>query len=374
MTKKATLAFFFLFASLTSCKINEGTAYIVLKNGKVSLVQHKNGGAFTKFQLNNNAVNPLEWVLPIQNQPEVNRNGFDFEGHFICLGTWGLPTENEQKAGIRLYGEPTAQIWKLDSLKSDPNQNQICHTSFKSKIEGLSLKREVTLYKNEPLVRVIESLTNDLPIGRPYNFLQHATFGGQFVSENLVIHTNAGMGFYQKGNFLRDSYENLEATAFSWPIGRLAQDSIDLRKTGEIPSTFLTSHVFDKNTQLGWAASSNKIEKILVGYVWDTKEYPWLNIWHQYKDGKVAGRALEFATCGAGLSFEKLMTGDYLFFKTPSFEFIDAKETITKTYYMFTLPISEEFEEVKDISVSSIGVEIKFLNSKGQVETIFLKK
>ena len=348
-----------------SCQTKENPELIVLSNDKVSLVQNRKGGAFTSFLLADKKLNPFNWVLPVSEQPEINKNGFDFQGHFISLGTWGLPTEEEQREGIRLYGEPTAQIWSFEEVERDGFGTRTYKTGFKSKIEGLSLIREVSLYDNQSLVRVIESVTNDLPKGIPYNFLQHPTFGGAFVSSKLSVDTNAGIGFYQKGNFPRENYENLEASSFVWPQGELPNDTIDLRKTGEIPNTFLTSHIFEKNQKLGWATATNPEEGVMVGYVWETNDYPWLNVWHQYKDGKVTGRAVEFATCGLGLPFEELLTENYSFYHENSFEFIDAKETIEKSYYLFTMPVESNFSETIDISILQKKLVIRYNTENG---------
>lgn len=342
----------------------------VLKNDFIEFVQKLEGGSISSLRLKNSDINPFDWSLPIENQPDFNGNGFAFEGHFISLGTWGMPSKGEQDSGIRLYGEPMAKIWEVDTLYNDPSGDQVVVTSFSSDIEGLDFKREVRLSKTAPILYVSESVTNTLPIGRPYNLLQHPTFGGSFVSKHLVIDTNADKGFYQKGNFPRDNYLNLEEHSFKWPNGEFPKDTIDLRKTGEFPHTFLTSHLFLKSDKLGWVTASNPDAKILVGYLWDTYEYPWLNVWHQSKNGEVIGRAVEFATCGLGLGFEELITTDYSYYDTLSFEYIDAKQTKTKSYYMFAFDITKDFIMVKNIKLQGQLLKINYLTNKGTVEKI----
>ncbi|MFS4418729.1 hypothetical protein [Maribacter sp. 2307ULW6-5] len=334
------------------------------------MIQELKGGSFSSFKLKGHDINPFDWSLKVSQQPEVNKGGFDFRGHFISLGTWGLPTKNEQRAGIRLYGEPSAQVW-TSSTQKDLDGNTVATTGFKSQIEGLNLERSIVLYKNEALVKVVERVTNTLPIGRVYNFLQHPSFGGTFVSDKLLIDTNAGKGFYQKGDFPRHHYENLELFHFNWPNGELPKDSIDLRKTGQLPNTYLTSHIFDDNQNMGWATATNLEHGIMVGYLWETKHYPWLNVWHQYKNGKVRGRALEFATCGIGLGFEELMTKDHRFFEHPSFEFIDADETTEKSYYLFMLEVYGDFIGTNGVSLTEDGISVDYLTSIGKKKKFF---
>ncbi|MGB5818448.1 MAG: hypothetical protein WBG90_03110, partial [Saonia sp.] len=148
---------------------------------------------------------------------------------------------------------------------------------------------------------------------------------------------------------------------------------VDLRKTGQIRNTYLTSHVFPENIKIGWATASNPDEKLMVGYAWETEEYPWLNIWHQFKEDKVKGRAIEFATCGLGLSFEDLITEDYSYFGNLSLEFIDARQTITKTYYMFVMEIPDDFLETTGLVFNEDRIIVTYLTEEGGVEKTFLK-
>ncbi|AWX43239.1 hypothetical protein HME9304_00226 [Flagellimonas maritima] len=368
-----SLLLFFILISAEVQSMQHVKDSIVLKNKSLKLVQNLHGGAITSLEFKDNPVNPFDWSLPVENQPEINKDGFAFRGHFISLGTWGMPTEGEQNAGIRLYGEPTAQIWKRNNFSIDSLGNKILKTGFRSKIEGLSLERKITLYQNEALIQVKESVTNDLPISRVYNFLQHPTFGGAFVSKNLRIDTNAGKGFYQKGAYPRTTYNNLEADSFYWPNGILPDGKIDLRTSGSRKKTYLTSHIFSESDKTGWATASNPDKKLLIGYIWKINEYPWLNVWHQSVDGKVVGRAIEFATCGVGLGFKELITGNYTYFANLSFEFIDAGQTLDKTYYMFAMEIPAKFLETTHVFLTDETVIVQYATEKGEVEKIFSK-
>ncbi|WP_422860760.1 hypothetical protein ACOKFD_07980 [Flagellimonas sp. S174] len=362
---------FFVLVSTKGQKTN-GSDSIVLKNRHIELVQTLRGGGITSLRLGDNPINPFDWSLPLEKQPKINKDGFAFRGHFISLGTWGMPTSGEQNSGIRLYGEPTARIWK-NQVATDGEGNTIYVTGFTSKKEGLSLERAIVLYQNEALLKVHESVTNNLPISRVYNFLQHPTFGGEFVSESLRIDTNAGKGFYQKGAYPRASYDNLESDSFDWPEGILPDGKIDLRTSGSRNKTYLTSHIFSESNGMGWATASNPNKKLLVGYIWKINEYPWLNVWHQSVNGKVAGRAIEFATCGLGLGFKELITKNHSYFGNLSFEFIDAGETLEKTYYLFAMEIPGNFLETTHVLLTNDSVEIHYATEKGEVERIFSK-
>ena len=346
---------------------------VVLRNPTLEVHQTLQGPGLTALLLANRPVNPFAWRLPVEDQPSSNRAGYDFRGHFVSVGTWGAPTAGQQRAGVRLYGDINATHGQVEEPRSD-GPGRYCRLWFEEGVEQLSVRRELELDRQAPVLRVTEHVTNHLPVGRPYNLLQHATFGGEFVDRHLLVNTNAGRGFYQKGQYPRASYDSLEATAYHWPRGQLAGDTVDLRYTGQLSKTYLSSHVFSDTLIHGWAVAANPQKELLVGYWWSLADYPWLNVWQQYKQGKVRGRALEFATCGLGVSFQELIEEDHRFFDRLSFEFIDAGETITKSYYLFAQKIPRDFRQMKQVRRRGNTLELSFETPQGTVtQRIVLK-
>ncbi len=347
---------------------------IQLKNKKVILEFTLDGSAFTRFEYLGKDINPLDWKLPEARLPETNTGSFPFRGHFLCLGTWGMPTEGEKLSGIKFYGEVNTERWTLEESSENPDGSLEAVTTCLSPVEKLDVKRIIHLYEDAPVVRVTELVTNGLPIGRPYNMLQHATFGGEFINQKTILDTNAGKGFSQNGNLVRENYADIEETSYLWPTARLADQEFDLRLSRQIPKSFVSSHIFGESAKQGWATLVNREKGMLIGYVWDLDDYPWLNVWHQFEEGKVKGRAIEFATCGMWKSFEYMMSNDSRFFGQNSFEFIDAGETISKTYHMFLLPVGKEFKGVESVEREADGIIIRWDNGKSTSEEKLLFK
>jgi len=71
---------------------------VVLSNGTITVEISKMGGAFVSLQ-KGEKVNPLSWKLTKEQMPVNNRSGAVFQGHFLCTGRWGAPTDGETKAG-----------------------------------------------------------------------------------------------------------------------------------------------------------------------------------------------------------------------------------------------------------------------------------
>lgn len=198
-----------------------------------------------------------------------------------------------------------------------------------------------------PYFIVKEDFTNNLPIGRVSNVVQHATIAAPFLTAETIINTNAGRGFDQRTN-----YAFLEDSSFVWPNARLADGSeLDLHKvTSE--KGFVTTHIFKDSIEYGWITAFNPMEKLVLGYIWKTKDYPWVNVWHQSKNGKPFVQGLEFGTTGLGKPYKLLLENNVRFFGRNSFIYMDAGETLTKTWMCFQIEVPEEFNEVKLLTVN----------------------
>ncbi|QLE02189.1 hypothetical protein HX109_11715 [Galbibacter sp. BG1] len=360
------LIYFFLCLYASALAAQEITSFkdgYQLKNDLIIFRATLNGSSIVKFKPFKASINPFDWCLGVEDQPGINKNGFDFEGHFLSLGTWGMPTDGEQRAGVKLYGDANQKKWVIDSVESQPTLKTM-YTSFHSTIEKLDVSRAVSVPAKGGVIKITETVHNNLPIGRPYNILQHATFGGQFV-DNSIIFSNAGEGFTQKGSFPRKDYNEVSKNAFIWPNGILGKDTLNLQTTGVVKRTFLTSHIVKDS--IGWAVIYQPEQNLFVGYVWKTKEYPWVNFWQQYKKGKINGRAIEFATCGMGISFQEMMENDRKFYGRNSFDYIDAGENITRSYYAFTSLLNEKIVEVISVRLEKEAVILQLKNEHGAV-------
>ena len=315
------------------------------------------GGAYRDFYLKGKPLNPFGWTLLESQMPENNRP-FTFDGHFLCTGRWGAPSEGEIKAGIPHNGEVNTQLWQVRNQRQE-NGMQIIDMSVKAPIEKLDVRREIFIPEDGHYFLVKEWFTNNLPIGRISNVVQHGTIASPFLSESTIINTNATHGFDQRTN-----YKYLEDSSFLWPSGKMADGSaIDLSRVGS-DMGFVTSHIFEDS--IGWITAFNPEQNLLMGYVWKTNEYPWLNVWHMSKEGRPFVQGLEFGTTGLGQPYKLLTENNVTFFGRNSFEYIDAGESMEKSWicFMIEVPAGADVSEInyngKAISIVLGSGEITF--------------
>jgi hypothetical protein len=151
------------------------------------------------------------------------------------------------------------------------------------------------------------------------------------------------------------AYPNPEKYGYIWPRGIIDSSfhTIDLRNSSTTMN-YVSTHVF--HDSLAWVTAYNPDENLLFGYFWKNREYPWLNVWHQQENGKPVAKGLEFGTTGIGKAYQELLGEECFFHGMPSYFFHDAKQNVTKSYYMFLVPTENDFQGVDKIKVKENSV------------------
>ena len=106
---------------------------------------------------------------------------------------------------------------------------------------------------------------------------------------------------------------------------------------------------------LGTATSSSK--ELLLGYIWQTADYPWLNVWRHVADGKPLARGLEFGTTGLPQPFSILINKPSIFGR-PTFTYLDAEENSTRSYAAFLVKVPRDFRGVERVLYSGTQLVI----------------
>jgi len=305
---------------------------IVLRNDIATLAVSLYGGALVSFLMNDQQLNPLDWKVPINEMPENNRKGAPFQGHFLCTGRWGSPSEKEKAVGIPHNGEP-ANSWWEDTLW----QQKTVRMENIALLEQFRVNRKITLAKETACFEVEETLINLQNSGRFTAMIQHATIGGDFLNERTIVNTNASYGFNQAL-----AKRSLTDYQYKWPVGFVdsLKTTIDMTRS-DFKNGYVTTHVIDE--EIGWATAASPDKHLLIGYIWRTADYPWLHIWHGIKNGKLWAKGIEFGTTGVGDTYAPAERASLQFHGRNNNLFVDAKDSVTKKYTCFLIRIPENF-------------------------------
>jgi len=75
-------------------------------------------------------------------------------------------------------------------------------------------------------------------------------------------------------------------------------------------------------------------------------------------EGKNWSKGLEFGTTGLGDTFAYDERTAMNFYGRKNFQYLDAKETISKSFYTFIIPVSEPISGVKQVLVADQSITV----------------
>lgn len=325
--------------SLDAQELIRGRKSAVLENETARVVADLRGGAIGGFQLKANAINPLEW-----NVPKAGDTGIRGFGHFLCLDRWGPPSDAEGARGMPYHGEAASVDWQLAEKPPAPAGVSVAAMTARLPKAGFAIRRTLRMSGKSAFFAVREDVTNENPLGRMYNAVQHPTIGGPFLDETTVVDCNGRRGFAQGG-----SLPNPEEPSFYWPQA-LNQDgaAVNLRHLKSDPNPNVVS--FQIEDSLGWITAATPGKGLLLGYVWRTTDYPWVSVWRDVRDGRPSARGLEFGTTGLHQPFPILARKPRIW-DSPTFQYLDAGETASRAYAAFLVSIPADFEGVATVRI-----------------------
>jgi hypothetical protein len=319
--------------------IVNGRPAVVLQSPAAKLVIDLGGGSIVDFHLAGGGLNPLRWIGPADENAVLRPMA-----HFLCLDRWGQPSEAELGNGMPFHGEAARVRWRELDVTEARDGRIVAAMGATLPMAGLEVRRTVRLSETIAMFSVSETVINRNKLGRIYNMVQHATIGPPFLDETTVVDSNAQRGFMQS-----NPMPNPEQPETRWPEARKQGQPVDLRHLTSDPDPNVVSFVVDG--ELGWVTATSASKELLLGYMWRTADYSWLNVWRHVADGKPLARGLEFGTTGLHQPFKVLTTKPSIFGR-PTFTYLDAGESSTRSYAAFLVKVPRDFRGVESVLYS----------------------
>jgi hypothetical protein len=266
-------------------------------------------------------------------------------GHFLCLDRWGAPSEAESRNGMPFHGEASHVLWGTVHPPERTGGVIRAEMSASLPLAGITIQRRIELRDNAALLHVSESVTNNNKLGRIYNMVQHPSIAPPFLDKTTLVDANGRRGFMQSSPL-----PDPEEPAVWWPQALNDGQPVNLRQLAEDDKPEVVTFVIDD--EYGWVAASSAAKGLLIGYIWKTSDYPWLNVWRQAQDGKPTARGLEFGTTGLHQTEAILVSKSKIFGRT-IYAHLDAGETATRSYTAFLFRIPGDYRGVERITYGS---------------------
>ena len=320
-----------------------GRPSVVLEGKIARLIVDIGGGSIVDFQLSAQGINPLVFDNIVF---EPKEKFFRPMAHFLCLDRWGAPSKAEKQNGMFFHGEASRVEWKI--LKRPTLKGKLIKASMSASLPlaGLEVKRLVQLSDTSATFTISETVINRNKLGRIYNMVQHPTIGPPFLDETTLVDSNARKGFMQPQSDPQPQPTSLptpEEPAVYWPHAVKKKEPVNLRQLTSDADPNVVSFIFEEN--LGWVTASNASQGLLIGYLWKTSEYPWLNIWRHVEKGKPFARGLEFGTTGLHAPFSILVEKGKIFDR-PLYVHLDTGQSVVRSYRAFLFEIPNDYQGV----------------------------
>ena len=295
-----------------------------------------------------------------------------YMGHLMNFPTFGAPSESEAENGLGNHGEALVVEWKKDAALADDDLVQLVYSAHLPKTQ-YNVGRTLTIPADETVMYVEEWVENLLAFGRPAHWVQHATFGPPFVEPGKTVLDASAT----KGEVRGQARPNrmLGSGPVEWPWGKTPEGKrVSLREMQDRPkSGIYYAMLMDQNRERNYFTMFHKDFNVLIGYIWHTKDFPWLGDWQENKgntelpwSGKVIARGMEFGTTPFGGPMERVVADGKLY-GVPIYRWIDGRERVTVRYVAFLAEISDGYQGVANVETKGGNIVITERETGGKI-------
>lgn len=139
---------------------------------------------------------------------------------------------------------------------------------------------------------------------------------------------------------------------FEWPWAPGgAGDRIDLRTTPSAPGSIsITAHRL-RREKLAFVTALNVRTRLLIGYVFRTSDFPWVQNWESYEAGGLLHRGLEFGFSPFGMPKIEAVKMAQMY-GTPVYRWLPAMGRIDASYLMFLAQAAEGMRGVDTVDLA----------------------
>ena len=363
-----------------------GRSACSLANSQVQLTHLTGGGQIVDFHFHDAAeMNPFwipNWASrdPMSFEPARDDAIYGSQpagkllsgiaGHTLCLGTFGPPSAEEIRAGATLHGEAGVREWSAEIARCGETSELRFTVSLPE--TGLEFIRTVSLCANESVIRIRETVRNQLHVEQLFQWQQHAALAPPFVAgDNCVISLPGRRGITDPAGY--EGHELLASAAeFDWPLapgpdGRMMNLRIPFQKEG---TGFVAGVQVDPGREHGFVCAVNAARNLIFGYVFPRSRFPWVTCWEENRaraslpwQRREQVRALEFGASPLPLGrAETLRRGNIL--GTPTMACVPPRGEIGAGYLMFLARWSSGSPQIADIVCGEN--ELRLLSETGE--------
>lgn len=328
-----------------------------LSNGVLDVTVLTMGGSIASVTLASDSekLNPL-WD-PIRFARETatsySRTGGGV-GHFLCVDGFGGTSSQERSAGLPGHGEAHRKTLDRKPAQS-ANGGQILALETELPLVQERLTRTYEVRPGENVVYVRTQLQSLVAFDRPMVWAEHGTIGSPFLEAGVtVVDTPAKKAQTRPYTGGQQRHRFASAKDFDWPMAQTIDGAtVDIRAAPvNLGSGDHSTQLMDPARTYAYAIAIHPKRRLIVGWLWKTVDFPWLQNWESYPaTGKLA-RGLEFSTQPYDIPRREAVDMHQLF-GAPTYQWLPAKSTVEKAFVFFYAPAPEGMSKVTDLRVEN---------------------
>ena len=340
----------------------EGRPAVVLANGKMELTVTITGATLANLIL----LDDSEGLSPFWNEARAIRLAGGLPGaagglgHFLCLDGFGAPSQEELRAGYPFHGEASGQRFEILGYRKDGTISTV-RLAANLPLAQESVTRTVQMVEGENIAYVETDVESLLAIDRPISWAEHATIGPPFLEPGrTMVDMPAGrcrVRAEKPGPILG---RLVPLKDFEWPMAPLRGGGVvDLIGIPEGEAALdLASCQIDPAREYGYVVAFRGDKRLLFGYVFHRRDFPWLMSWMNYTGDPKAARGIEFSTQPFDVSRRETVDA-YEMFGTRTYRWLPAKSKISSRFLLFYTEVPDNFTAVSDVVKENGQIRIK---------------
>ncbi len=359
-----------------------GRQAYVLENNRMRVAALQGGGHLAEIRLQSSdprkSINPMRvphfpTIEPWQYEPDKHDSVYGgradrwlqagYMGHLLNFPTFGDPSKLESSNRLGTHGEALMVRWRKQRSKVTRDAVILEYAAHLPKTL-YNVGRTLTLPANETVLYIEEWVESLAAFDRPAHWVEHVTFGPPFAEPGKnVLDMPATKGEVRP---VGSPSNSLQAKPIKWPIGTSYDGKrVSLREMQARPKSYTYYGVLmDQARERSYLTAYHTDYRVLVGYVWRTRDFPWLGDWQENRrmtippwNGEVVARGLEFGTTPFEGTMQEVVEEGTVY-GVPVYRWIGGRERLTVRYVAFLAEIPEGYKGVADLEVRGGQIHI----------------
>jgi len=366
--------------------IRHGRRGWLLDSGIMSLFLMKGGGHIADLRLNGKEkVNPF-WAPPWKSIEPWNYRKQDagkyggkllscIYGHNLCLSAFGDPSPEEVKCGLGCHYEAPVARWAR--VRQKVGGRALCFEyGCDLPAAQMRLDRAVFMRSGSNVVRVRETIKNLARRDVPFTICQHVTFGPPFLEPDVTVFDMPAT----RGRTFPAEFSNLQRLKmnekYKWPKGPGQKGTVNLRFMSKGRYGDYHANLMNPARENAWFSAVNPRLGLMVAYVWQRADYPWVGVWEESCarkeppwNGGTLARGREVAKTPFPIGLRKSVDLG-TFQGRRAYAWLPARGRVAHEYSLLAMQVGKDCAGVTNITSGKQGFGLQLLSDSGKHEKI----